>query len=146
MQIILIKDVPKLGKRGQVKNVADGYALNFLIPAKLAEVASAQKIAKFKEEEIKLGKNLETDNKKSTALAEKIKALKLVIKGKTTEKGKLFAGVGAKEVAAELKSKDIEINEKHIKLKKHIKETGEYKVGVDLGGGIKSEIRLKIEA
>jgi large subunit ribosomal protein L9 len=129
MKIILTKDVPKVGKKFDIKDVAEGYALNSLIPKGLAVVATSQAIEKIKSEKAKymaeekiqeelLAKNLET-----------IKGLKLIIKEKANEKGHLFAGVTKEILAGEiLKAVRLNLDLEFIKLDKPIKTVGEHKV------------------
>lgn len=131
MKVILLQDVPNVGRKYEVKNVSDGFARNFLFAKKLAEIATTQSIqaidAKKKQDEQKkevekdiLGKNIEA-----------LEGLKISIKEKTNEKGHLFAGIRAKEIAKILKDqKNIGIPEEIIEMEKPIKEKGEHRIKV----------------
>ena len=135
MKIILLKDIPKVGRRYEVKDVSDGYASNMLIPRGLAKVATSEAINKIEqmkradlaEKKVQgelLAKNLEI-----------LKDLKITFQEKANEKGHLFASI-TKEMLAEeiLKVARFNIDPESIKLVKPIKETGQYKVSVEAMG------------
>ncbi|MFA4890069.1 MAG: 50S ribosomal protein L9 [Candidatus Paceibacterota bacterium] len=131
MRVILLHDVPNVGKKYEVKNVSDGFARNFLFAKKLAEVATTQTIqnieTKKKQDEQKKEVDKNILGKNIAALDE----VKISIKEKTNEKGHLFAAIHTKEIAKALKEqKQIEIPEEMIGLEKPIKEKGEYKIKV----------------
>lgn len=146
MQVILLKNVEKLGRAGEVKNVSDGYAMNFLLPKKMAEAVTAEKINKLKNKETGQIKNREKEREAGEKQLKKLMEIKgLVIERKVSENGKLFAGIGEKEIAEELKKqKRAEVAEKFIKMAKHIKETGVHRVGIDFGNNLKTEITIKV--
>lgn len=129
MKVILLQDVPNVGRKYEVKNVSDGFARNFLLVKKLAEIATTQSIqaidAKKRRDEQKKGIQSDILDKNIQVLD----GLKISIKEKANEKGHLFAGIRAKEIAKILKEqKNIEIPEEIIELEKPIKEKGEHKV------------------
>ncbi len=146
MKVILLKDVPKVGKKYDIKDVADGFALNLLIPRKLAERASPQavaqigqvKVAEMAEKKIQedlLAMNLET-----------IKNLTLTIKEKANDKGHLFAGVTKEVLVAEiLKATRLNLDTGFLDLDKPLKSVGEHKVTVEAGGK-KVQFTVVIEA
>ena len=145
MKIILLQDVKNIGKKGDVKEVADGYALNFILPKKLGVQATTDTI---QQAEGAKAKKIEEENKlteQSKSLIEKLKSLQITLKAKEKE-GKLFGSITTKDIAAELKNRNFDIPEKCIKLEEVIKKIGEYKVTVDLGQNITSHLVLKIEA
>src|ERR1035437_2337487 len=102
MKIILLKDIPKLGKKYEVKNASDGHAVNFLIPRGFAISATPENLRRFETEKAKY------DGEKKVheaLLADNLKAIEgtvLTISGKANEKGHLFAGLHQAEIAAEL--------------------------------------------
>jgi len=133
MKIILLKNVEKLGKAGEIKNVADGFALNFLLPKKMAEAATTERIEKLRNKEIKKSREREKGTKDNNELLARLNGLKLEIKAKASDSGKLFAGLSAEDIAKELKTqKNIDIAAKRIRLEKHIKEVGEHGVEIDV--------------
>lgn len=146
MKIILLKDVQKVGKKYDIKDVADGFALNSLIPRGLAKPATKDSIAKVEQ----LKANDLTNKKIQEDLLlknlEVIRNLKIEIKEKANEKGHLFAGVTKERVYEEVtKATRLTLNIDSIKLDKPIKETGEHKVTVEAMGK-KAEFLLSISA
>ncbi|MFA6430098.1 MAG: 50S ribosomal protein L9 [Candidatus Paceibacterota bacterium] len=134
MKIILLKDVKKVGRKFEVKNVADGLAINKLIPMGMAIQATEGNI-KGLQEKIKIGENnsaqIEDSIKKAIA---SLKDGKVVITGKTNDKGHLFAGVHKAQIIEEFKKvTGVEISEDSIKLEKPLKEVGEHKIKITLG-------------
>ena len=131
MKIILLKDVKKIGKKYEVKEVADGHALNMLIPNGMAIPATSGNINMI--ETKKKGDMLESA--KSEAEIQKalneIKGIGIEIKGKVNEKGHLFAGIHKEEILkAVKKQKGVNIHAEHLLLEKPIKEVGEHPITV----------------
>lgn len=146
MKIILLKEVVKVGKKYDIKNVADGFALNMLIPRGLAMAATEQAVKK-----IELMKKADLEDKKIQhelllKNLEAIKNLKLNIKEKTNDKGHLFAGISKEVLADEIfKFLKLSIDPEIIKLNKPIKEIGEHKVILEAEGKI-AEFMVNIES
>lgn len=131
MKVILLQDVPNVGRKYEVKNVSDGYARNFLFPRKLAEIATTKAIQalELKKKQLEEEKKIQQDLLKKNL--EALNGIKISIKEKTNEKGHLFAAIHQKEIAKILKEqKHIEIFEEMIELEKPIKEIGEYEIKV----------------
>jgi len=130
MKVILLKDVRSVGQHGEVKNVADGYAINFLFPQKLAEPATEEKIKQLdatqKAHEAEVAKHEAELDKKVTM----VRGKKVVLQARATEKGGLFKSVTKKDIAkAILAEHSVEIPESAIELTEdHIKTVGEHKV------------------
>jgi large subunit ribosomal protein L9 len=144
MKIILLKDVNKVGKKGQIKDVSDGYAKNFLIKNKLAEVADPSIVAKVKHQEEKNRQLQAQEMDKLRKLAVEVKGKVITIKGKAAN-GKLFGSIGAKDVVAALKQQGLDVPEKvlgHVA----IKEIGSVELKLTFEQGIKSEITVIVEA
>lgn len=138
MKVILLKDVPKLGQRNEVKEVKDGYALNLLLPKKLAEQAtlsSLKRLERIKEIEGEVLRVKQNELEKLLSGIEKIE-----IKAKANEKGHLFAGVGKEEI-----SKRSGIPVDNIILNHPIKEIGEHEIEVRVGEKGK-KIRIDISS
>jgi len=130
MKVVLLQNVKALGERGDVKEVADGHARNFLLPNNLAELATDQSIAKA-EKMAKL--NLVSAKNQDAKLGEtkgKLKAITLKFKEKTNEEGKLFGSIGKKEILKKLKKQGVTAKEGDIKLAEALKEVGEFEVVV----------------
>jgi large subunit ribosomal protein L9 len=131
MKVILNHDVAKVGRKYEEKNVADGFALNYLIPKQLAEIATPQVIARVKA----LKAVMEGEHKvKEALLAQNIKSIEginLQIAAKANPKGSLFAGIHQEKISEELKAQaHLDVLPAFIVLEKPIKEVGKYVVEV----------------
>lgn len=131
MKIILLKDIPKLGHRYEVRDVSDGHAINLLIPQGSAVTATASALKKY---EI-LRKAAETERKIHEDLLVKnlvdLDGKTITIKGKTNEQGHLFAGLHKAEIAAEIKKQtELDIDPTFIQLENPLKQVGEYTIEV----------------
>ena len=133
MKVILLKDVAKVGKQYESKNVAPGYARNFLLPNKLAEIATEKALAR-----LELVKSLHEEKTKETEALlikelNKIKDATITLEEKANKKGHLFAGIHAEKLLEHIKSKlGLELYVEHIKLEKPIKELGKYTVEIHI--------------
>jgi large subunit ribosomal protein L9 len=144
MKVVLTSDVKNVGKTGEIKEVADGFARNFLIPNGLAQHATqgnVQKSEKILEESRAKEKE---ELAQQQAAAEKIDGEEFVIKAKA-EEGKLFGSIDAKMIAEEISKKGTKINESAIKLDTPIKELGEKQIQINLKHGIEATIKVTIE-
>lgn len=147
MKIILLKDVPKVGKRGDIKNTSDGFARNFLFPQSFAVPASDSAVKKIeKENELKKIEKEKT-HEKFHALKEELVGRGVVIHKKTDEAGNLYAGVSRKEIIEALKELKFPVpgnlNEDMIQLSEHIKTLGEHTAKIVFSPN--EEISLKVE-
>ncbi|MDP3646211.1 MAG: 50S ribosomal protein L9 [bacterium] len=146
MKVIFLKDVGGVGQKGSIKEVADGYALNFLIPNGLAVQGTDEKVAEVR-------KNQDAQAKKSAAqsadMAKKLTALngkRIVIKGRTNEKGHLFKGINTKTIADELSNLGVTVLPDDISgLANVVKEVGEYVVHV-VDAGVDAVVTIVVEA
>jgi large subunit ribosomal protein L9 len=135
MKIILLKDVPKVGKKYEIKNVADGHALNFMIPRGLAKPATADAVAKMEKEKGALHMNEKVQQDLLFKSLDILKTTTIVISGKANEKGHLFAGITADQVIKEIeKQTDIVLDPTYLQIDKPIKETGTRKIEVVVPG------------
>ena len=145
MKVILIKDVPKLGKKGDVVEVSDGHARNYLIPRKLAVEATEGNLKHLMDEKKQHQEKEERLRKKSEELLKKLKKRTWEIRVKAGEKGKLFGSLTSGNIAEKLSEMSgLDIDKKWIKLKKPIKETGEYDVDLKLPAGVKGKIKIRV--
>lgn len=147
MQIILKKDVQNLGEAGDLINVKDGYARNFLLPQKFAEVATEgalknreQNLARIKAKQEKLHQQALEKAKE----IEKIASLELA--AKAGESGKLFGTITTKKLAEELAAKGIEVDRKNITVNAPINKVGEYKLLIKLTSKVKTELAIVVTA
>jgi large subunit ribosomal protein L9 len=146
MEVILREDIEKLGHRGQVVKVADGYARNFLLPKKLA-VAATESNKKIVEQERDAWLRREAKVKgEAEDLAKMMSAVTVTIAQKAGEEGHLFGSVTAKDIAEALERQNYNIDRKKIQLEDHIKQVGEYKVPVRLHREVTAEITVNVVA
>lgn len=129
MKVIFLKDVPRVGKRNDVKEVNDGYAMNFLIPKKLAELATTKAINALEQQKKEMILERTMAEQALMKIMNEIKDKEVTIKGKANEIGHLFSAIHKKEIVEALKREHkIEINEDFLDLEKPLKETGEFEV------------------
>jgi len=145
MKVIFLHDVPRVGKRHDIKEVNDGYVMNFLIPRKLAEPATPQAVAALE----KRKKNIEIEREVQMDLLlknlEEIKGKIVIIKAKADEKGHLFSGIHTKEIVEEMyKQHHANIAPEFLTIEKPIKEIGEFNIPIAIKGK-KSSFKLKVE-
>ena len=145
MKVIFLQDVPKVGRKHDVKEINDGYVMNFLIPRKMAVLATPSAVTELE----KRKKNIEIEREVQTDLLmknlEEIKGKVVKIKGKANEKGSLFKAIRAEEIVAEMhKQHHAEIDAEFIVLEKPIKETGEFEIPISIKGK-NSSFKLIIE-
>ncbi len=146
MKIILLKDIPKLGRKYDIKDVSDGYALNMLIPRGMAEVATASALEKSRVLKAKATTEKKVQGELLAKNLDTIKGLTLNLKEKANEKGHLFAGITKEMLSGEIqKSARLNIDPESIKLPKPLKEVGEHKVVVEAMDR-KVEFTVNIEA
>lgn len=143
MQVILLQDVKNIGKKGQIKNVPDGYARNFLLAKKFAAVATASGVAQVKHEEEKRKAQEAEAKQEVQKLADAINGKQIVLKARAKD-GKLFGSITAKEIAMEIKKIGLVVPEKAIQVE-HIRELGEKKVKISLEFGISANVTLMVE-
>lgn len=145
MRVILLQDIDGLGKKGEIKDVSDGYGRNFLIRKKLAEILTPEI-----ENRINLGKEKQEKDtaklKSQTAiLKENVEKLKLVIKTKIGKTGQVFGSITPVKIAAELEKQGIKIQKEQV-LSSPIKTLGKHKIKIKLPQGIGAELTILIES
>lgn len=146
MKVILLKDVPGTGKRGEIKQVADGYARNFLLKKQLAEPATDDIIAVLQERNKKQKKNTEKELSVFQKMAERLDGKEVTIAEKTDETGTLYAALSfAKIIQAVKKAHGVSLTEKQLLISSPIKEKGEYAMTVRFGHGIDAELGIIVE-
>ena len=144
MQIILLQNVKNLGKKGELKNVSDGYARNFLFAKKLAEIATKEATAKLEIQKEKERATELEELEKTKKLASELKDKQIEIKAKGKEEGKLFGSISAKEITKEINALGFNLSEKAIVLETNIKAIGEYEIKISLADGVETKIKLKV--
>lgn len=145
MKVILQKDIANLGEAGDIKEVADGYARNYLLPKKLVIVANetSQRAIEHQKKLIKIKK--EKRKKQSEKLSESLAGIELRIAAQVGEEEKLFGSVTSMDIARELKELGYEIDKRRIHLDEPIKKTGEYDISIKLDEGLHAVIKVYVE-
>lgn len=147
MKVVLLKDILGTGKKGEIKDVADGYARNFLLKKNLAKLATSDVLAGLKAEEERRKKQMEKELKENQEIAGKLDGAEIEIKAKTSEAGTLYSAVSASKIVQEVKkSFGLNLKPEQVVIKEPIKEIGEKKVLVKFGHGLEAEMRLIISA
>lgn len=143
MKVLLLKDVQGTGKKGEIKEVADGFARNFLFKNKLAKMATANVILETKAQVDRIKREQERDLMDNQQIASQIDGEEIEIKVKTSQSGTLYSGLGAQKIAQEV-SKQLKVNVKseQVLLKHPLKEIGEYPVKLKFGHGLEAEVRV----
>lgn len=145
MKVILLKDVPGQGKRGDVINVAEGYARNYLFPRGLAGEASQGRLKEMADRRQAAAAKNQKIEQAARELASRLNNLTVVVKTKTGEAGRLFGSVNNKDVADALASQHkITLDKKKLVVKEPIKQLGKYPVTVKLHPAVQAEITVEV--
>lgn len=145
MKVVLKREVKNVGKAGDMKNVSDGYAMNYLLPQGLAEAATKAALARIEREERMKQAEAERGVKRSAEAAKRLAGSRIVMKRETKGR-KLFGSVREAEIADAIEESGVSgVSVEHIKLPKPIKETGEYPVQADFGGA-QAKFLVSVEA
>lgn len=145
MKVILTQDVKAQGKKGQIINVSDGYARNFLFPKGLAVVADAKAMADIKNKEAAQQHKIEVERAEAKELAKKLEPVVIKLKLQAGPDGRLFGSVTSKDIADELeKSTGIKLDKKKIMLDDPIKSYGTYTIDVKLYSEVTGKINVVV--
>ena len=145
MKVILTKDVTKLGKSGEVKNVADGYATNFLIPQKLAVPAAGGAYRAWQHDIASREEKRQREREEAEIASTRISSTTLTMGVKVGEGGKLYGSITSKDIADALARRGIEIDRHKIELEEPLKSLGTYKVAVKVYAGMTPEVTVVVE-
>lgn len=146
MKLVLLKDVKGVGKAGELKNVADGYAQNFLIPNKLAQKATSTNVQKAEDVAAEKRKQEAEMLQGMKEAAKKLDKKKFTIKTKVQESSeRLFGSIDKKQIVEKIEQENIQLGGANVGLKKPIKELGEYPVKIGFAKGVAATITIVIE-
>lgn len=145
MKVILRQDVSNLGKKGDIKEVSEGYARNYLIPRGLAVKASRGHIKELNNLKRAETSRAAKEEAQAKELFKKLDGLSLTLTVKAGEEGKLFGSVTSSDIAAALAQKGFKIDRRKISLKNPIKKLGSYTLEVKLHPNISPQINIKVE-
>jgi large subunit ribosomal protein L9 len=145
MKVILQKDVKDLGKVGDLVNVANGYARNFLFPRKLAIEATERRVGEYEH----LKKVADVKRKKAMtvrkSMIDKIKGITIEFKREAGETEKLFGSITTVEISKQLEAQGYTVDRRDIHLEEQIRILGQHKATVKLGDGLETEITISVE-
>lgn len=144
MKVILLKDVKAQGKKGDIIDVSDGYAKNFLIKQGLAQVANTDNLNSLTIKNAAVARQKELEKQAAIKTAEKIKGKEVSLSIKTGESGKIFGSVTAKEIADAFVKNGYKIDKKQIVLKDPIKNVGTFKITVKVYPEISAECFVNV--
>lgn len=147
MKVILLEDVKSLGKKGEIVNVNDGYARNFILPKKLGLEATSKNLNDLKLQKQNDEKVAQEKLDVAKALAEEIKEKSITVKIQAGVEGKVFGSISSKEIATEAKKQlNMDIDKKKIVIPDAIKSLGTYNVNIKLHKDVTATLAVKVEA
>lgn len=145
MKVIILEDIPKFGRAGEVKEANDGYARNFLLPRGLAKPATAQSLALLERQKVSQDQKLADGAAKFSEMAAKLADMRLVITTKAGERGKVFGAITAAEIRESLSKENIRVDKDWILLEEPIKQLGETTVKIKFPQGIEGKLLIAVE-
>jgi large subunit ribosomal protein L9 len=144
MELILLQDVEKVGRKGEVVRVRDGFARNVLIPRKLALAATSENQVFVEEHKKRAEARREKEKTAAQTLADKMSSVKIKIEAQAGEQEKLFGSVTSEEIAEALSKKGFEVDKKQIQMKDAIKSLGSHSVAVEIYPQVKANITVEV--
>ena len=145
MKVILTQDVKGKGKKGQMIEVSDGYARNFMLPKKLAIEATPDAINTMKMNDKATQERIAREKAEALEVSKKLRAMTLVVKAKGGGAGRLFGAVTNAEIASALEKQGVKLDKRKIVLNETIKSVGTYTATCKLGYEINAPLTVKIE-
>jgi large subunit ribosomal protein L9 len=146
MEVILREDVPHLGNIGDLVKVKPGFARNYLLPRGLAVVADKRNLGALEHERRVVAEKRERALRAAEGQVKKLSNLRLVVRARAGEEGKLFGSVTNLDVERALAAEGVSIDRRRIRLDEPIKQLGEYRVPVQLGVGVSGELLVVVES
>ena len=143
MEVILLADVKGTGKKGELHNVSDGFARNFLLPKKLAKPATVQAVGEMKAKQASAAHHAEVQRSEAEALAKKLNVITVQLHAKAGSAGRLFGAVTTKEIAEAISEQaNTQIDKKKVVIDADIKAYGTYEATVKLHPGISAKVKV----
>ncbi|MBL7189579.1 MAG: 50S ribosomal protein L9 [Phycisphaerae bacterium] len=146
MKILLCEDIDKLGWLGDVVEVAEGYARNYLLPQRLATQATEANIRSIAEKKAERTEQRKLDGKRLEAAMKAVEGAEAVVAAKANEQGHLFGSVTAREIAANLREQGFEIKDNIVQLPEHIKEVGTHTVTLRFSEELTTTVNVVVVA
>jgi large subunit ribosomal protein L9 len=142
MKIIFLQNIKGVARIGDVKNVADGYARNFLFPKKMAQPATPENLKNIESLAKKREEDYANKRERGLKLTEKMAGLELHVRQDANDQGHLYGSVDEKIIVKELKKRGIEISPEEINLPSHLKEVGEHEVEIEFHPEVKAKFKV----
>lgn len=146
MEVILREEVPHLGSVGDIVKVRPGYARNYLLPRGLAALADRRNVGLLEHQKRTLAEKRERERKDAQALAQKLTNLRVIVKARSGEEGKLFGSVTNLDIERQLSDLGFSIERRRIRLEEPIKVLGEHSVPVHLASDVDANLTVVVEA
>lgn len=144
MKVIFLQDVKGQGKKGEIKNVSEGYARNFLLPRGLANPANQGNMKQLSQQKISEEKRKDDEKQAAQQLANELEALSIKMEVKAGEGGKLFGSITNKQIAEELANRKIQIDKRKIELAEPIRTLGVTEVPVKLHPQVTAKLKVQV--
>lgn len=144
IEVILRKDIPKLGKAGDIVRVKDGYARNYLIPKGLAILANQKNIRALESQRRIILAKAERERKRAQSLAEKLQGLTITLYRRVVEEGRLYGSVSAVDIVKALEEKGYAIDKRQVELEEPIKTVGNFEVNIRVAPDIVVPIKVEV--
>lgn len=144
MKVIFLQDVKGQGKKGEIKNVSEGYAQNFLIPRGLVRPATEGNVKTLEQQTAAEVKRKEKEKEEAIALGKKLEEVTVTLKAKAGEGGRLFGAITSKQVAEALEKTGIKIDKRKIEMHEPIRTLGVTQVPVKLHPEVKSTFKVQV--
>jgi large subunit ribosomal protein L9 len=146
MKVLLCEDIDKLGWLGDIVEVSEGYARNYLLPQRLAKPATEGAIRAIAEEKAKRAEQRRLEGRRLQAAAEAVDGAEAVLAAKANELGHLFGSVSARQIAANLRSQGFEVGDEIVQLSEHIKEVGTHAVTLKFAAEVTATVNVVVVA
>ncbi|MBO2944505.1 50S ribosomal protein L9 [Paenibacillus sp. F411] len=144
MKVIFIKDMKGQGKKGEVKEVSEGYATNFLFPRGVARPATDGNMKTLEQQNLSEEKRKQQEKDEAAALGKKLEDMTIVLKAKSGEGGRLFGAITSKQIAEALAAQKLKIDKRKIELSDPIRTLGVTQVPVKLHPEVKATLKVQI--
>lgn len=144
MKVIFIKDMKGQGKKGEVKEVSEGYAANFLFPRGVARPATEGNMKTLEQQHASEQKRKQQEKEEAIALGKKLEEMTVTVKAKSGEGGRLFGAITSKQIAETLAAQNIKIDKRKIELGEPIRHLGVTQVPVKLHPEVKATLKVQI--
>jgi len=144
VRVILLQDVPRLGKKGSIVQVSEGYARNYLLPRGLAEPATEGKVREIERMTAVRARKERRAEEQARALAERLQNMVVRVPARVGEGGKLFGSVSTRAIAAALKKEGVEVDRKQLHIGEPIKALGRYRVQARLHPGTQASFWVEV--